>query len=108
KEGETVPFRIELGTLQLTGNPYTVSICRDYQLANGVFGYTTLQPFNTSRAATAGGTISSTSGPFSGVNISISSVSETGGQGACASPTQRETVVNFNATSSGPQFLLWG
>jgi hypothetical protein len=106
-EGETVPFRLDLGTLQTSGNPYTAKICRDYQLATGVFGYTTLQPFNTSRAATPGGTITSTSGAFSGVNLNITSVSETGGAGNCVS-TARETIVQFNATASGPQFLLWG
>ena len=108
KEGETVPFRLELGTLTLTGNPYTTSICRDYQLGNGVFGYTTLQPFNTSRAATPGGTVISTSGAFSGVNIVITSVTEVGGPGACGNATQRETIVTFVASAVGPQFLLWG
>ena len=56
-EGETVPFRLELGTLATSGNPYTAPVCRDYQLASGVFGYTILQPFNTSRTATAGGSL---------------------------------------------------
>ena len=110
-EGETVPFRLELGTLATSGNPYTAPVCRDYQLASGVFGYTILQPFNTSRAATAGGTVSSTSGPFSGVNLTITGVNETGtsafGGFDCGS-TQRLTIVTFNVSASGPQFLLWG
>jgi hypothetical protein len=42
-EGETVPFRLELGTLSAANNPYTANICRDYQLASGVFGYTLLR-----------------------------------------------------------------
>ena len=107
KEGETIPFRIELGTLNTSGNPYTAKICRDYQQPDGTSGYTTLQPFDTSRAATPGGTITSTAGPFSGVNINNLSFNETGGPGACGS-TQRETVVTFNATANGPQYLLWG
>jgi len=113
KEGETVPFRIELGTLATSGNPYSAAICRDYQTGT-VFGYTQLLPFNTSRAATPGGPITSSSaagawpaGTFQGVNITISSVTETGGPGACGS-TQRETIVAFNASGSGPQYLLWG
>jgi hypothetical protein len=107
KEGETIPFRIELGTLDPSGNPYTAKICRDYQQPDGTSGYTTLQPFDTSRAATPGGTITSTAGPFSGVSVDNLSFNETGGPGACGS-TQRETVVTFNATSNGPQYLLWG
>ena len=113
KEGETVPFRIELGTLATSGNPYSAAICRDYQTGN-VFGYTQLLPFNTSRAATPGGTITSSSaagawpaGTFQGVGITITSVTEIGGPGACGS-TQRETVVTFNASGSGPNYLLWG
>jgi hypothetical protein len=113
KEGETVPFRIELGTLATSGNPYSAAICRDYQTGT-VFGYTQLLPFNTSRAATPGGTITSSSaagvwpaGTFQGVGITITGVTETGGPGACGS-TQRETIVTFNASGSGPNYLLWG
>lgn len=110
-EGETVPFRLELGTLNTSGNPYTANICRDYQLGNGVFGFTTLQPYDTSRAAAPGGTVTSTSGPFSGVNITITSVNETGASSSGAvncGATQRLTIVTFNVSASGPQFLLWG
>ena len=113
KEGETVPFRIELGTLATNGNPYSAAICRDYQTGT-VFGYTQLLPFNTSRAATPGGTITSLStvgawpaGTFQGVNITITGVTETGGPGACGG-TQRETIVTFTSSGSGPQYLLWG
>src|SRR5205085_8690303 len=70
KEGETVPFRLDVGGLATSGNQYTFSVCRDYE--NGPQrGYLFLAPFNTSRAAIPGGTITSTNGPFSGVNVTI-------------------------------------
>src|SRR5262245_32646884 len=58
-EGETVPFELDIGTLNTSGNPYTFSICRDYQNPPS-FGFTTLKPFNNSRAAVPSGTITST------------------------------------------------
>jgi len=106
-EGETVPFRIDAGTRPTSGNPYTFSVCRDYE--NGTKkGYISLQPFDTSRSATPGGTISETSGPFSGVNISGISFTEVGGQGACGTG-ERETQVSFNVISSSVDiYILWG
>ena len=108
KEGETIPFRIELGTLATSGNPYTANICRDFRDTNTlIYGYTTLKPFDTSRAAAPGGSISDTFGPFSGVNMDITGVNETGGPGACG-VGQRLTIVTFDVNAAGPQYLLWG
>lgn len=106
-ESETVPFRLNMGTLSTGGNPYTFSICRDYQDGTSK-GYLSLQPFNTSRSAAPGGTITSTNGPFSGINMSSISFTEVGGQGGCGSG-ERETQGSFNVTSSGSNtYLLWG
>ncbi|HET7857030.1 MAG TPA: hypothetical protein VFL41_11295, partial [Gaiellaceae bacterium] len=115
KEGQTIPFRLDLGTLSASSNPYTATICRDYYNGSAdAYGYIELKPYATTvnpgmtpTAFSPAGTW--TAGTFAGVNIaSFVSVTETGGQGACSSATQRETIVVFNVTSSGPQYLLWG
>ncbi len=107
KEGETVPFELDLGTLATSGNPYTFSVCRDYQ-DGAHFGYIYLQPFNTSRSALPGGLISTTNDPFSGSNISSINFTEVGGQGGCAAG-QRETQLSITVTSGSVNtYLLWG
>src|SRR2546426_2464343 len=106
EEGETVPFQLDVGGLSTSGNPYTFSVCRDFQ-SGTKRGYLFLAPFNTSRAAAAGGTITSTNGPFSGVNITINSFTEVGGQGACQAG-HRETQVSINSTGATTAFVLWG
>src|SRR2546428_4288809 len=78
-EGEVIPFRLDVGGLATSGNPYTFSVCRDFQ-SGTKRGYLFLALFNTSRAAAPGGTITSTNGPFNGVNVTINSVTEVGGQ----------------------------
>ncbi|MDD5415869.1 MAG: hypothetical protein PHE48_02575 [Candidatus Daviesbacteria bacterium] len=106
-EGETVPFELDLGKISTSGNPYTFSICRDYQ-SGSHFGYISLQLFNTSRAAVPDGAISTTNNPFSGSNISSINFTEVGGQGACSSG-QRETQLSINVTSESVNtYLLWG
>ena len=75
KEGETVPFQLDLGNLNSSNNPYYAPVCRDYyNSTSGPYGYTTLQTFDTSRSAVPGGTISDTNGAFSGVGIDITMV----------------------------------
>src|SRR3989442_6241759 len=106
EEGETVPFQLDVGGLSTSGNPYTFSVCRDFQ-SGTKRGYLFLAPFNTSRAAAAGGTITSTNGPFSGVNVTINSFTEVGGQGACPAG-HRETQVSINSTGTTTAFVLWG
>src|SRR2546426_850878 len=105
-EGEVVPFRLDVGGLATSGNPYTFSVCRDFQ-SGTKRGYLFLAPFNTSRAAAPGGTITSTNGPFNGVNVTINSVTEVGGQGGCGTG-QRETGVSVNSTGNATAFVLWG
>ena len=82
-EGDVVPYRLDLTHNNIqNGTSYTFSICRDY--ANGsVKGFLNLATFNTDRAATAGGAITSTNGAIQGVNVTISSVVEVAAQGAC-------------------------
>src|SRR3989454_2513319 len=105
-EGEVVPFRLDVGGLATSGNPYTFSVCRDFQ-SGTKRGYLFLAPFNTSRAAAPGGTITSTNGPFSGVNVTVNSVTEVGGQGTCGAG-ERETMVSINSTGNATAFVLWG
>jgi hypothetical protein len=105
-EGEVVPFRLDVGGLGTSGNPYTFSVCRDFQ-SGTKRGYLFLAPFNTSRAAAPGGTITSTNGPFSGVNVTINSVTEVGGRGACGTG-ERQTMVSINSTNAQTAFVLWG
>ncbi len=106
-EGETVPFELDIGKIATSGNPYTFSVCRDYQ-SGSHFGYISLQLYNTSRPAVADGSISTTNTPFSGSNISSISSTEVGGQGACGAG-QRETQVSITVTSgSADTYLLWG
>ncbi|HEV8263632.1 MAG TPA: Ig-like domain repeat protein [Gemmatimonadales bacterium] len=105
-EGEVVPFRLDVGGLATSGNPYTFSVCRNFQ-SGTKRGYLFLAPFNTSRAAAPGGTITSTNGPFSGVSVTINSVTEVGGQGACATG-ERQTMVSINSTNAQTAFVLWG
>jgi hypothetical protein len=104
-EGQTVPFRLDL-----TGVPagaYVFSICRDYRESGGAFGYVSLSPFTTSRAATHG-TITSTSGPFSAENATITSEVETNGPGGCGA-TAFETVIQLTITGTPTSaFLYWG
>ena len=103
-EGEIVPFRLDVSGLATSGNPYTFSVCRD--VTNGTKkGYTTLQLFNTSRLASAGGSFT-TLGAFSGVNVTINSATDVG-QGVCGSG-QIETQVLFDSTNNSIQFVLWG
>ena len=105
-EGESVPFQLDVGGLSTAGNPYTFSICRDF--SNGTKrGYLFLASFNTSRAADPGGTITSTSGPISGVGVTINSVTEVAGQGAC-NAGQRETIISINSSGAATAFVLWG
>src|SRR2546426_10887625 len=105
-EGEVVPFRLDEGGLATSGNPYTFSVCRDFQ-SGTKRGYLFLAPFNTSRAAAPGGTITSTNGAFNGVNVTINSVTEVGGQRGCGTG-QRETSVSVNSTGNATAFVLWG
>src|SRR5256712_558570 len=105
-EGEVVPFRLDVGGLATSGNPYTFSVCRDFQ-SGTKRGYLFLAPFNTSRAAAPGGTITSTNGPFSGVNVTVNSVTEVGGQGTCGAG-ERQTMVSINSTGNATAFVLWG
>jgi len=105
-EGETVPFQLDVGGLSTGGNPYTFSVCRDF--SNGTKrGYLFLAPFNTSRLADPSGTITSTSGPISGVSVTINSVTEVAGQGAC-NAGQRETIISINSGGAATAFVLWG
>jgi len=107
KEGEIVPFRLDMGKLSTSSNPYKFSICRDYQDGTKK-GYLSLMPYNTSRSATPGGTISYTEIPISGINISDIAVNEVGAQGSCASG-ERETQLYFYVQSSSlDSYLLWG
>ncbi|TLY21390.1 MAG: hypothetical protein E6K68_06295 [Nitrospirae bacterium] len=104
KEGEAIPFRLDVGGV--AAGTYTFSVCRDF--SNGTKrGYLFLAPFNTSRAATPGGTITSTNGPFSGVNVTINSFTEAGGQGIC-NTGQRETQATITSTGAATAFVLWG
>src|SRR2546425_7546397 len=105
-EGEVVPFRLDVGGLATSGNPYTFSVCRDFQ-SGTKRGYLFLAPFNTSRAAAPGGTITSTNGPFNGVNVTVNSVTEVGGQGTCGAG-ERQTMVSINSTGNATAFVLWG
>lgn len=104
-EGEVVPFRLVFrGNV---GTQYQFSICRNYQNGN-VRGYLFLDSYNASRAANPGGTINSTNGFFSGINVTIDSVNEVGGQGAC-SAGDRETIVTITkGSNSGDSYILWG
>src|SRR5262249_28742648 len=102
----------------LSGNPYYAPVCRDYftNQNNGVFGYTSLQPFNTSRNADPGGTIISTNGAFSAVGLTIDQVYDPVAQSGtldgntfdCGS-TQRLVIVKFEmVATSGTAYLLFG
>ena len=104
QEGEAVPFRLDIPP-GIDAGTYEFSVCRNYE--NGAKrGYLFLDPFNTSRAADPGGTISSSSGPFSGVNAAIDSVNEVGGQGACQAG-DRQTIVQITK-GAGQAYVLWG
>ena len=103
-ESEVVPFRLDVGGV--TAGLYTFSICRDYENAPA-HGYDYLDDFDTSKPATPGGTISNTIGPISGVNVTITSVNEVGGQGACGTG-QRETIVDITTTGAATAYVLWG
>ena len=106
-EGDTVPFRLDVGGVTGTaGDPATFPICRDYQNGSD-FGYFKLNPYDTTQAATPGGTITSSFGPVSGVNVTITSVVETGTSGVCVAGA-RETDVTFTATGGSTQYVLWG
>ena len=103
-EGEVVPFRLDIGN-QVDPGSYEFSVCRDYE--NGTKrGYLFLDAFNTSRAADPGGSIISTNGPFSGVNATIDSVNEVGGQGACQAG-KRQSIVQITK-DAGQAYVLWG
>lgn len=105
-EGEAVPFRLDVGSLSTGDNPYTFSVCRDYQ--NGTsFGYLNLKLYNTSRTADAGGTVTSTNGPFSGVNINVDSFVEVGGSGICGA-NEHETQVTLTSSGAVTAYVLWG
>jgi len=106
-EGDVVPYRVDMTANQInTGVAYDAVVCRDYN--NGTIrGFLNLAPYNTSRAATAGGTITSTSGAFSGVNVTINSVTETNAQGSCAAG-ERETLVNVTKTAASAYVLFGG
>jgi hypothetical protein len=43
KEGETIPFRVDAGKLDILGNPYTFSVCRDFENSTKR-GYINLMP----------------------------------------------------------------
>jgi len=104
-EGEVVPFRLDVGGLPITDNPYTFSICRDYK--NGAnFGYLYLEPYDTSRSADSGG-FTITNGPFSGVNVTITSYNEVGGPGVC-NANEYETQVTLLSTGAETAYVLWG
>jgi hypothetical protein len=105
-EGEVVPYRLNLSHNQIQQNvSYTVSVCRDY--SNGTIrGFLNLATFNTDRAATAGGTITSTSGAVQGVNVTIEAVTEVGAQGTCGAG-QRETILTVKKTAA-TAYVLWG
>ena len=107
EEGQAVPFRLQIpNNTPISDNPVEFSICRDY--SNGTKrGYLFLEPFDTDYAADPGGTINSTSGPLDGVNVTINSVNEVGGQGGCGAG-QRETQVSVNINASTPRYVLWG
>lgn len=106
-EGETIPFELDMGKLNTSGNPYTFSVCRDYQSGTH-FGYVSLQPYNTSRPATPDDSISTTNSPFSGSNITTIAFTELAAQGAC-STGQRETQLSITVTDSTINtYLLWG
>ena len=108
KEEEVVPFRLDLGKLDKTSNPYTFSVCRDYQ-KSGIYGYLRLETYDSSRTPTTPTVldVSSTDGPFSGVNIEILSQGEAG-QGSCGAGL-RQTDVIFNVLdSTEDSYALWG
>ena len=119
KEGQTVPFEIDYSNNVSVGGPYSAVICRDF-VDSGDYGYIGLAPFDTSRnagnppAPTHGAITSSSAagawpaGTFQGHNLTITSVSETGGQGTCTSSTARETIVTFNSTSGTDAILYFG
>jgi Prealbumin-like fold domain len=119
KEGEVVPFRVEMGSqVGSSLNPVYAPVCRDYfttQSGSNAYGYTQLLPLNTSRSADPGGTISDTFGAFNGVGIDILDVYDPLAQSGtfegntfdCGS-TQRLVIVKFNITGSGDKYLLFG
>src|SRR5204862_3271072 len=112
-EAQVVPFR--LNVTDAGAGAFTFSVCRDF--ANGaVRGYLSLAPFDTSRSAAVGATITSpatgATQPFTaaatGGTVVIGTVTEVGGQGACGAG-QRETQVSITITGTPTvAYVLWG
>ena len=50
-EGRFIRFRVELTDVSTTGT-WVAPVCRDYNKDRGTFGYTQIQPFDTSRTPT--------------------------------------------------------
>ena len=112
-EGEVVPFRVDV-----TGVPagqYQFSICRTYiNNAGTAFGYLSLARYDTTvtpvvGATTIGNTVGPVTAAFTGGGVTIDSVTEVGGQGACSLGTQRETIVVFTITDTPTAaYVLFG
>ena len=105
-EGETVPFRLAIPANVAAGE-YEFAVCRDF-LNSSRYGYLVLEPFNTSRSP-AIGTISDTDGAFAGENATITSVTETNGQGGCnADERQTIVVIQTKTVSNAVSYIYWG
>lgn len=107
-EGETVPFRLAVSALD--NGSYDFEVCRQFE-NSGSYGYLVLAPYNTSRAADPGGTITSTSGSLSGVNVTVTVVLEDPRVRTCpegAYVKTRVTIELNKANSSDPAYVLWG
>ncbi len=119
KEGDVVPFVIDMGTLPTSGNPYYAPVCRDF-LTSGVYGYSYIDDFNASWPSTVLGTepslpatITDSVSHFDGTGMDILQVEDYGPSGDldgnffdCGS-TQRLTIVKFDVTGSA-NYLAWG
>src|SRR3989449_7456325 len=72
-EGEVVPFRLDVGGLATSGNPYTFSLCRDFQ-SGTKRAILFLAPFTTTREPPPAGTIHRPNGPFTAANATANPV----------------------------------
>ncbi len=117
KEGETVPFRLDVTTAG--EGTFNFSVCRDFS-DGSIRGYLGLTPVTTSRLPLIGAAITSSASagqPFTGAalggTVTIDSSHEVGGPGACG-PNQHETQVQITVAGAVPgvaplaAYVLWG
>ncbi|MBW6441420.1 hypothetical protein K0B04_00735 [Patescibacteria group bacterium] len=107
REGEVVPFQLEIGKVSTANNPYKFSVCRDYEDGDKR-GYYQLMTYDLNINPIIVGSIDYSNGPFSGTNVTNIEFNEVGGRGLCASGA-RETQVYFDVIESTKDtYVYWG